>query len=218
MPNSLLPPNATPLERAMEGATARVGAIDISQAADLWNPASCPAPILPWLAWSLSVDFWDATWSDAVKRDAVATAIAKHRRKGTRASVEEVLARYDALLSVVEWFEASPQAAPHTFEVQLQLVTADGIAPGGTRSTAAFVEAIVRDIIRVKPLREHFTLAQTLRTRASVAVFGVGRLAGFVRERAALAADTSPFWDPCLQTEDGEPMQDDFAVFYEDLP
>ncbi|WP_267382604.1 MULTISPECIES: phage tail protein I [unclassified Sphingomonas] len=214
---SLLPPNATPLERALEGATARVGAIDIAQAAELWNPATCPAPILPWLAWSLSVDFWDPAWSDAVKREAVATSIAKHRRKGTRTSVEEVLARYDELLRVIEWFKAVPPAQPHTFEIQLDLVTAEGVAPGGLRSSAAFAEAIIRDVTRVKPLREHFILAQTLRARAAVGIFGVARLAGFVRERAALVSDTSPFWDPCLQSEDGEPFQDDLGTFFEDL-
>jgi P2-related tail formation protein len=51
---SLLPPNVSGLERALEQASARVG--DIPVPIDpLWNPATCPARLLPWLAWALSV-------------------------------------------------------------------------------------------------------------------------------------------------------------------
>ena len=49
--NSLLPRNATGAERAIEGATARVGAVP-TPFRDLWNPDTCPAALLPWLAWA----------------------------------------------------------------------------------------------------------------------------------------------------------------------
>ena len=62
---------------------------------------------LPWLAWGLSADTWDADWSEVTKRKAVAGSIALHRTKGTRASVETVIGRFDELLPVVEWFEAT---------------------------------------------------------------------------------------------------------------
>ncbi|MGI4732446.1 MAG: phage tail protein I [Janthinobacterium lividum] len=204
---SLLPPNATPLERALEGATARVGAVDVSTAATLWDPATCPLALLPWLAWSLSVDQWDPTWPEATKRAAVADSIALHRIKGTRAAVEAVLARFDDLLSVIEWHEASPAATPHTFEVHLPLVTAPGVAPGGDRSTAAFADSIVREVGKAKPLREHLTLVQTLATQAPIGLAGAARLATWQRVPLAAVADTSPSWAIYLQTEDGEPMQ-----------
>lgn len=205
MPTSLLPPNATPLERALEAATARIGDVPVDVAA-IWDPATCPIAVLPWLAWSLSVDSWDPAWPDAVKRDAVARSIALHRRKGTRFSVEAVLARYDELLTLVEWHEATPPGTPHSFDIVLP-ITPGGNAPGGERATAAFAENVLRDVARVKPLREHPTLIQHLAAQGGLAAQVVARFTGFVRQDHALTVDNAPAWDEWLQTEHGEPIQ-----------
>lgn len=77
---TLLPNNATATERAIDAATDRDIQILVS---DLWNPAACPAALLPWLAWALSVDDWDAGWSDETKRSTIAVSLEVHRRKGT---------------------------------------------------------------------------------------------------------------------------------------
>ncbi len=166
-----------------------------------------PVGDLPFLAWALSVDSWDPDWSEGMKRKAVAESIALHRVKGTRASVEAVLQRFDELLTVIEWHEASPSAIPNTFDVVLPLVTAPGEAPGGTRSTAAFAEAIIRDVTKVKPLREHMTLVQNLALEARIGLFGAARLTSYARSELALDIDTSPEWEFYLQTEIGEPIQ-----------
>jgi phage tail P2-like protein len=88
---NLLPPNSTLFERAMVEAMAP----RLDEAADriraLWNPATCPIELLPLLAWSLSVDIWDDTWSEDAKRAAIAGSIAWHRRKGTPWAVKQVL-------------------------------------------------------------------------------------------------------------------------------
>lgn len=172
------------------------------------DPANCPDDILFWLAWGLSVDSWDASWSDADKREAIETSYAFHRIKGTRFAVEIVLARFDKLIKLVEWHEAEPRRAPNTFEVVLPLVLDNGSAPGGNRSTAAFAEAIIREVSRVKPLREHMTLVHALTLDGAVGVQGVAR--GFIeiRQDMDLVADTSPEWDLYLQTENGEPLLD----------
>ena len=104
----LLPPNATKFERAFASvAGVRLEAIPFDIGA-LWDPATCPSDLLPWLAWGLSIDRWDAAWSDAQKRAAVARAIDEQRHKGTRYAVEQVLQRWDDLLQLVEWFEVEP--------------------------------------------------------------------------------------------------------------
>lgn len=211
---TLLPPNATPLERALEGATARIA--DIRAPIDtLLDPAAIRAEWLPWLAWALSVDIWDADWSDATKRAAVAESIALHRVKGTRLSVEMVLARKDALARVVEWHETSPRGAPHTFEVHLP-VAGPGVPAGGPRATAAFAEAIIRDVIQMKPLREHMIMVQRLEAVMGVGVQAVARgtLAG--RETMAFTDDRSQPWGALLQTEDGEPLQSDDDSFLQE--
>lgn len=204
-PASLLPPNATPFERALEAA-ARSEAID-TPIDTLVDPARIDATWLPWLAYGLSVDSWDADWSEADKREAVAGSIALHRRKGARASVETVLARFDRLASLVEWHEATPRATPHTFEIRVPMVTDAGTAPGGRRATAAFADAIIREIARVKPLREHLTLVQSIAARGSIGIQSVARVVSLTRVDGVLKPDTASFWADLLQTQDGEPIE-----------
>lgn len=207
MHSSLLPPNAFPLERALEAGTARLADVE-APIAPLVDPATIPLDELPFLAWALSVDSWNPDWSEAVKRRAVAESIALHRVKGTRASVEMVLSRLDRFAKLVEWHEAEPRQAPHTFQVVLPMVLQDGTAPGGDRATGDFAEAIIRELSRVKPLTEHMTLVQALTVDGALGVQGVAR--GFIetRQDMDLVADTSPEWDFYLQTEDGEPLLD----------
>ena len=74
---SLLPPNAQPSERALEAAM--LAGIDFSAVGTLWDPASCPAAVLPYLAWGVAISHWDPEWTeeqsrknfDAVKRVAI---------------------------------------------------------------------------------------------------------------------------------------------------
>nr|WP_317893143.1 phage tail protein I [uncultured Sphingomonas sp.] len=213
---SLLPPNSTPIERALEQGVARLG--EVPYPLDLlWDPQRCPVEMLPWLAWGLSVDSWDADWSEQAKRDAVSDSIALHYTKGTPASVKSVLGRFDQLLELVEWHQAAPRADPHTFEVRLP-IAGDGVEPGGRRATAAFAEAIIREVSRVKPAREHFRLVQTLGLEGAIGIQGVARLTGAVRSDMAANFDTSPTWAAYLQTEDGEPLQEDSGAFVDTAP
>ena len=152
---SLLPPASTALERAFENAVARrIDALAIP-VDTLWNPSKIAAPLLPWLAWGLSIDRWDPNWTEAQKRAACQNAIAEQRKKGTPASIKSVLASYDPLLRLVEWFETRPRGIPHTFEIRLPLY--DGRTPA---ARAQLVEDVIRDIEMVKPVRSHFRFVQ----------------------------------------------------------
>lgn len=88
---SLLPPNATPLERALAKACAMPHAPEVIRR--LWNPWQCPVELLPWLAWAWSVDEWDSAWTEAQQRSMVAGSIRLHRKKGTPWAVREALLR-----------------------------------------------------------------------------------------------------------------------------
>ncbi len=90
MTDSLLPANSTPLERAMSLASARFSPPRVLPT--IWNPVTCPAALLPWLAWALAVDEWDYGWSVAKKRAVIAAAIAVHEKKGTPAAIRTSLA------------------------------------------------------------------------------------------------------------------------------
>lgn len=79
----LLPPNATPLEKALAGPTGRLdNAIDVP-IDTLLNAWTCPADFLPWLAWHLSLDLWDWKWDEFKKRSVISKAIELARSKGT---------------------------------------------------------------------------------------------------------------------------------------
>lgn len=83
---SLLPINRTASEKAVDDATARMGDVPVP-IGDLWDAHSCPASLLPWLAWALSVDNWDADWTEGTKRFVLAEAVKVHRKKGTVSAV-----------------------------------------------------------------------------------------------------------------------------------
>lgn len=116
---SLLPPNAAPEMRQREATLARIEDIP-SPIADLWQPARCPAALLPVLAWSLSVDHWDPHWPEATKRAIISAAYDVHAHKGTRHAVDAALAPLDIVVHVTEWFDQSPPGPPGTFTVEFR--------------------------------------------------------------------------------------------------
>lgn len=90
MSETLLPPNATKAERALEGATSRISDVPL-RIRESWDPDTCPVALLPWLAWAFSVDEWDPDWPEDVKRAVIRTSYDQHRKKGTVASVRRSL-------------------------------------------------------------------------------------------------------------------------------
>lgn len=151
---SLLPPNASPLERALEGAEARVLAIPLRHGL-LKDPARCPEEWLPWLAWELSLDTWDTTWPTHIKRQRIASAIGIQRHKGTARSVQAVIESFGGSVVIREWWQLEPAGAPHTFELLLVIS-----GRPGQDVTAKYVEDVIAEVERTKPVRSHFTFTQ----------------------------------------------------------
>lgn len=87
---TLLPPSSTPLERALALLPTKFN--PPQNIKTLWNADTCPEKMLPYLAWALSVDDWDATWSLERKRAAIREARFIHQHKGTLAAIKRALA------------------------------------------------------------------------------------------------------------------------------
>jgi phage tail P2-like protein len=171
----LLPPNASALERAIDVTGAR--AFDLPVALrDLWNPSTCPVDLLPYLAWGLSLDSWSPDWPEAVRRERVRRAIPIQRRKGTAQSVRDVIASFGGAVAIREWWQTAPRGAPHTFALVLNVSAADG-AP----ADAAFVDAIIAEVHRTKPVRSHFTFTQGVDARGAIRTIGVVRPVTYAR-------------------------------------
>ncbi len=117
MSDSLLPPNATKLERALERTISDELQIDLSSVRSLWDYESCSPALLPWLAWAMSVDHWDDSWDDATKRTVVGSAAEVHRQKGTLAAVRTALKSVWSDVTIREWFEYG--GSPYRFRVDL---------------------------------------------------------------------------------------------------
>ena len=116
MSKSILPSHFSDLERDLEVAIDRLGSIDMPMST-LWNPATCPIDVLPYLAWAMSVDQWSSAWPESIKRRVVANSLQVHAQKGTRPAVERALASLGVTAEFKEWFEAEPQAPRGTFEL-----------------------------------------------------------------------------------------------------
>lgn len=90
MSKDFLPPNATESERALADVIGDELTIPVPTA-KLWSARDCPAGVLPWLAWALSVDAWSEDWTEARKRAAIANAVTVHQRKGTVGAVRRAI-------------------------------------------------------------------------------------------------------------------------------
>ncbi|MCK3658545.1 phage tail protein [Pasteurellaceae bacterium Pebbles2] len=91
MNKSLLPIGSTPLERKLSHTFAVISDIPVPINL-LWQAKHCPVELLPWLAWSVSVDEWDEDWAEEDKRNAILDSIHIHKIKGTVSSIRRVLA------------------------------------------------------------------------------------------------------------------------------
>lgn len=168
MAASLLPPNASDFERALEAATARIADIYFNLR-KLWRPDTCPVDLLPWLAWALSLDSWSSDWPEAVKRERVRRALEIARQKGTAASVRAVVESFGGQVAIREWWQKTPAGDPHTFELVLTLGSATAPA------SAAFVDAVIAEVARTKPVRSHFTFTQGFAAAGRVGVLAAAR-------------------------------------------
>lgn len=158
--SELLPPSATLAERALEGAVSRLSSVPVP-VGQVWDPATCPAGVLPWLAWALSVDDWDASWSEAQKRAAIAASIQVHRRKGTVGAVRRAL---QALGYEVEIDENTGTA--YTFGVLVDTAALN--------LSEADYERAERAALVAKNVRSHLaSMRPTLRACAPIVVAGV---------------------------------------------
>ena len=143
----LLPPSQTRLEAAL-GKTMRPIGLTPEVIATLWNPWTIPAPLLPWLAWALSVDEWDSRWTEETQRAVCAASFPVHKLKGTVGAVRRAIDAIGYRTRLVEAWQQTPPGAPHTFTAEIE-IDDQGLDAG----TVAQME---RQISAVKPERSHF--------------------------------------------------------------
>ncbi len=160
--NSLLPPNATTEEVAIEQATARLGDIPVD-IGRMWNPDTCPIELLPWLAWALSVDEWENRWSEHTQREVIKQSANLHRHKGTVGAVKNALSSIGVSVDFLEWFDDVHDVAlapihstvPHTF-VFIAWANENPYISNEVFLNPELYETIHRAVEHTKPVRSHF--------------------------------------------------------------
>lgn len=144
--NSLLPPGSSPLERRLAQTCSGISDLQVSLR-DLWNPATCPIRFLPYLAWAFSVDRWDESWTENVKRRVVQDAFYIHQHKGTISAVRRVVEPFGFLIRIIEWWQTGE--TPGTFRLDI------GVQDHGiTEDTYLELERLISD---AKPCSRHMT-------------------------------------------------------------
>jgi phage tail P2-like protein len=156
----LLPSNSTPLERQTAVALAQIQRVPIPLR-QLWNPDLCPLAILPYLAWSFSVDRWDSTWSESTKRAAIRAAFYIHSRKGTVGALRRVVEPLGYLIEIIEWWQDVPEGVPGTFKLKVGVLD--------TGITEEMYQELTFLIDDAKPRSRHLTgLAISLETQGAI--------------------------------------------------
>ena len=165
---SILPPNSTTLEKALEQVAA--GLLDIPvPIRSVRSADDCPINLLPWEAWGRSLDNWSSDWPEAIKRARVRNAIPIARQKGTAASVRAVVQSFGGSVAIREWWQMEPKGIPHTFSLVINL------EQQGVPASAAFVDQVIAEVSRAKPVRSHFTFTQGITAKASVGLIAAIR-------------------------------------------
>ncbi|HGJ5878730.1 MAG TPA: phage tail protein I, partial [Arsenophonus nasoniae] len=124
----------------------------------LMDPDTCPVHLLPYLAWSFSVDRWDKDWSEKTKREAIKAALFIHQHKGTIGALRRVVEPLGYLIRVIEWWKTGD--APGTFRLDIGVLES-----GITESMYHEIEALIED---AKPASRHLLgLSIQLETRGT---------------------------------------------------
>jgi phage tail P2-like protein len=114
---SLLPENASRLERAFERAFGDL--LDEIEAPfpALLDPQRTPAEFLPYLAADRGVNEWNANAPEVEKRRTVAAAWPTKRLAGTRRALELAVRSLGLEPEVIAWHKASPRGEPYHLHV-----------------------------------------------------------------------------------------------------
>lgn len=116
MSDRLLPSGSSVLEVAAAEACAAIEKTPLPLR-KLWNPATCPVELLPYLAWAWSVDRWDTSWSETTKRSVVKASAYVHRHKGTIGAIRRVVEPLGYLIRITEWWKTGD--VPGTFRLDV---------------------------------------------------------------------------------------------------
>lgn len=173
MTTSVLPSNATRLERAVDIAIAKqIDAIKTKNIYAQWHPKKCPENLLGWLAWAVSVDDWNPDWSVQTKRDVIEASIDVHRHKGTKFGLMQALSSLDVSAKLIEYKESNALLSPFSFKVSIDRNESLTVNPNRVFNEEFYNDVISR-ITYNKPSRSQFDMNLNIAAESCVSAYSV---------------------------------------------
>ncbi|MCF6438145.1 phage tail protein I [Pseudoalteromonas luteoviolacea] len=173
MSNFTLQGNTSDLELALEHCSDRILNIPVSHK-QLWDPWTCPARFLPWLADALSVDVWDSAWPEHVQRKVIADSVPRHRYKGTTSAVNNALKVLNTKVELQEWWQYSK--VPHS--VKLLAIGNDNLdSKGSSLLTPKLQAQMWQSVVATKPMRTSIEFDIGIEVNAGIQAAGGGQSA-----------------------------------------
>ena len=174
---SLLPPNATFMEKALEESIFSATNLDV-EISSIWNidtmPAHLKPVLLPYLAWTMGVEIWSSDMSIAQKEQMIRDYLVIRAMRGTKEAIQKA---YRAIgVNDVEIIENPPSErypAGEPFKFKLTI-------------TAQPISNELRNEIRrltdlLKPLRTKYFIDIDVELKQNVGVVVTGRVTNIAR-------------------------------------
>jgi len=103
-----------------------------------FNPMTCDAKLLPYLAQCWKVLYWDEAWSEEEKRRFIRDAPVIHKHIGTSFAIKKMFKSIDIEANISEWYEYDGE--PYTFDIELSLGSKE-VMPEDVLRLRKYVEA-----------------------------------------------------------------------------
>lgn len=187
---SLLPPNATQLERALEVACDQNVDPDIIRG--VADSARCPANFLPWLGWAMKVEGWEAADTEAQQRALICQAIPIHKTKGTVGAIRRVLRAVNVNADLKDWREI-PNGVPYTFQVTAW--ANENRSGEGSIISPQLGERLQALINAAKNERSHYTFRLGARFDGGLVAANAARVQGWLRQSVQVQPIPLPLFE-----------------------
>lgn len=149
MSDDLLPSNATPFERAISGAGARMLSVDADAIRRERDPSRCDAAFVPFLAWERSVHFYDPA-DESGNRSRIESSFNDHLNYGSPDALQsEIALDTGQAVHLVEFWEERDLTWPD-FVVESVIVPGDPAPDLDAVMASALKRKNVRDVPHVR--------------------------------------------------------------------
>jgi len=145
---SLLTPNSTKLEIALEKSLSRSTQIDV-EIDRLWNVDTMHEDFLPYLAWSVGCDIWSTNMNLEEKKILIKEYLTIRALKGTKAAIEKAYKVLGLRAEIIE-NPLDINGQPMAFKFLLRIV--------GQRISPNYLAEIRRMTDSLKPLKTYYDI------------------------------------------------------------